>query len=830
MKFFRNGLMILLLCILFIFISIDILAAQTELNSYSRIIHTPIQTANAGRDILLKARIEPKEYIISDIRIYYRNMGDSDYNYVEMIEETASHRAVIPGKSVNPPITEYFILVLFENGETLTLPERDPYNDPYQITILDETYSTKSEKKLGERIESDYFKILYPAPNQFVAWDEPLVIAIGFNKERENFDISAISLKLDDRNMTSELIVSDFIISLTTQNLSSGKHTILVKGYDDTKQIIDSIQWSFYINKRKMYGDKKAHSFSGRVYSDIREEKVKSRILDTINSGFNFSGNYGNTRYRASAFITSREKLHLQPRNRYLIEVGTKKFGIKLGDVNPRFNNLILWGKRVRGINLVLKLGYFNLDIVHGTTNRSNEGILYPYTIDALTAERIYLHPENGDTVNTVNGIYRTGVYQQNLIGLRPSFGSRDRFQLAFNFLKVKDDAKSIQNGISPRDNLVFGPELYLAFDNKKIEFISQASYSILTNDISTGSLSRAEVDSIFDVNLPFDPENFENLIILNESTSPLEPRELTSLSYQSRLSLKYMGNNFRIIYKKIGSDYYSLGNSFLRTNIRGFSVFDRIQLLKNRLYLNIGYDFFDDDLNNQNDENPDTEMTQLNTLYVGFSYIPVNTKLPRLNITYKDHDRDNGTESEYAINNNTRDISAQISYSFTAWNMRNTFDVGVTGSDRVDDINPMSSNLVSDFTMASLRTEFLFPLRTSLTYSSNQTETGRDEYLMSFKYRQFTAGATYLLIDNKLKLNVSLNRIYSNGASNALGTESLEKYVDYERTGLNFGASLRLAHRHNFLLDSMYIIFNDKLNSTHYNDYIVRFRYEIRI
>ena len=59
---------------------------------------------------------------------------------------------------------------------------------------------------------------------------------------------------------------------------------------------------------------------------------------------------------------------------------------------------------------------------------------------------------------------------------------------------------------------------------------------SLTTQDISTGPLTRAQVDSVFgDVDLPFDPSDYRRILILNASTFPLRPHELSSLACPSR-------------------------------------------------------------------------------------------------------------------------------------------------------------------------------------------------------------------------------------------------------------------------------------------------------
>ena len=805
--------------------------AQSADDVMFRVIHAPTRTCYARIDIFLSAQIEPYGHAASLIRIYYRNKGDEDYAYAEMTEDTDGYSGKIPGDVVRAPAMEYLIVAMSRDDAVATAPAQNAYHFPYEITIIERTQTVTSDVDEKTKTQSDYFEILHPEPNIYVSSEDPQVIAIGFKGDLFKSKISAISLFLDNKNQTSKAVVSEHILTFTADKLKPGRHYIILNGHDSEGSVIDMMHWAFQVRddgSKKQIG--KLSLGGGKLFSDIRSERVKSQRLNTYNSGFNIYGEYNHIRYSASSFFSSLEEDYLQPRNRYFFEIGTRKIGMRLGDINPRFNDFILWGKRVRGLGLYLTLGYFNLDFVYGQTNRANEGTPYPFIVDGQTGEKIYLHPQSGDTVKSITGILQTGVYTQNLIGLRPSFGSGNKFQLALNFLKVKDDHKSIENGVLPQDNIVIGPEISAAFDQKRIVFTSQAAYSVLTKDISSGALSKSDIDSVFNVNLPIDPKDYSSIIILNGSTRPLAPKELTSLSYQARLSLNYLKNKIMITYKNIGSDYYSLGNSFLRTNLRGFSVYDRIHLWNKQLFLNLGYEYFHDKLDNQRDTNPETDITLLHTISVGLSFLPMSSRIPKLNVMYRDHNRDNELQSTYAIKNNTEDISIELGYNFNLFNLSNSVNFGINGSNRIDDINPIYSNLLSDLKLFTLRTEYSIPLNTTLSYSGNRTETGKEANLMTFDFQQLTASAMYLLFETRLKLNASMNYIIAKGSSKPAGSDVLQDHLNYNRTGMTLGASFNVAYRHRFLIESMYIRFFDELKLQRYNDYIVRFRYELII
>ena len=820
----KNQLKTFSLCFfLLLFCHSSLVQAQS-----SPLIHFPVSAAFTGQDIVLEAKFENLNLQVTYVRIFYRMQGTEDYQYIEMDEETDRFVGAIPGAEVKSPAMEYFILALMSDQSVMTNPESNPFYSPHYVSVTEQVIEQKPvEKEIrstgGAKITT---LILSPEPGETIPPDE-FVIAVSFISEEGTIDAKSVKLYLDEKDVTASTEVSEYIVSYTSLSISPGIHRVRLTASDGGGNPLDPLTWEFRVaSTTEIRAVKKSSSgLRGRVYVDAKSEQITNEKLSTINSGANFSGKYGAVHYGGSFFLTSREDKEAQPRNRYLIEAGTSWIGMRFGDTNPRFNDLILWGKRVRGIEAYLKLGFLNFEFVQGETNRGIDGMRYNFQLAG--ADTIWTHPESGDTVQTIDGIYRYGTFKQTLTGLRTSLGSGRSFQLGINLLKVKDDVNSIQNGITPKDNLVVGPDLYMAFDNRRIEFRAAMAFSALTNDISSGPLTKAGIDTVFDIDLPIDPAEYEDYLILNASTIPLDPSNLTSLAYNAELKLNYMRNDLRVRYKSIGSEFNSLGNTFLRTNIEGYSVYDRIRLMQNQLYLTLGYDSYLDNLDDEDDENDFTEPTTLNTFTVGVSYYPRSRGLPKVSLNFKDHNRDNSLDTLNAVGNRTQDISVQLGYDIQLLNANHTLSVGIIGSDRVDDFMPQSSNIANDIRIFTLRSRFDSPLTTTLTFATNENTTGEDITEYTFKYNQYSFNADYLTMNNRLKLNSGVNMTSAIGSKP--GVNGDEKYTDYQRIAFNVGCHFKITPKQYILLDGYIINFKEKLDSSSYMDNIYRARYEIK-
>jgi hypothetical protein len=358
----------------------------------------------------------------------------------------------------------------------------------------------------------------------------------------------------------------------------------------------------------------------------------------------------------------------------------------------------------------------------------------------------------------------------------------------------------------------------------------------LLANDISSGSISKAQFDTTIG-EIPFDPAEYEKYFVLNTSLIPIDPSKLTSLAYQTSFKFNYFGHNLIAIYKSIGSEYNSLANSFLRKDVRGFSIYDRIRLFKNQFYLNLGYENFLEGISTRDDGEPTTEPNNYGSFSVGFSYFPSQTYLPRVSISWKKYDRNNGLDTTVtmsAVNYENRDISLQVSYDVSFMGLNHQLNFSRISNDRMDGFDRRSSNLTNNVQMFSLRTNYQVPLVTVISYATNKNDAG--EGMNGFQYQMLGASGTYSLFDGKLKLQAGWFQTSAEGtylryvddAGNPLTVPEEMKYTDYNRSAFKIGGSYNFYKKHVLVWDFNFINFDDKITGK-YTNRLMRIRYQMR-
>ncbi|MDZ7270675.1 MAG: hypothetical protein ONB17_03575 [candidate division KSB1 bacterium] len=780
----RKFVVALLVLFAFTWVSALQAPARAQVDAQARLIHLPVTSAFAQEAIEIAVKLEGTTERVVEARVYFRRPEEQGYRYVEMREDVDQWVGLIPAAEVVAPRLQYFVTVVVGTELVLTYPDYNPYYEPLEVVITERPPQEKA--KPGRGYSSLELMVLSPEPDSRLG-EQEVVVAFSLKGDPAEIDSATYRLMVDGKDVTRNAEVSAAVVTLVPKRLSPGRHTAELTARDRAGKPLRPASVNFVV----VAGAKgtRESNFTGRVYADARYEDVTNIAEETYQVGGTLAGQYGALRYGANVFTTSRERSDAQPRNRYSARLELPWIGVHLGDVNPRFNDLVLWGKRVRGLYGYLHTGVINLDLVYGETYRAVEGL--------------------GDSL----GIRRFGTYRQMLYGVRPSIGKPNRFLLALNFLKVKDDTSSILWGPSPRDNVVVGPDLFVALDRRRIELQAAAALSMTTMNTSTGAFSKAKIDSVFDTEIPIDPKQLEKLLIINDSTTPLDPRHLSSLAYTVTLRLNYFGNLIRVGYKSIGSEFYSLGNTFLRRDIRGWYASDRVRLFRNQLFCTVGLEHYQDNFS-QDDGQPALDLTTTN---LGLSFFP-GRGLPRLTVDYRRRLRDNGVDSLYTTpvdtfatgeNSLTSDYMVQLAHDFALFDLQHTLSFNWISSNRSDRlsssqaIGSTAGELNTALRMLSLRTRFAVPLVTTVNYAWNENRALGGSNQFSFK--MLDLGAEYKLLGEALTVHAGIRRIAAHGLVGSDGT------IKYNKNSYLLGAVFRPLSSWFMYADLSYINFIDR-------------------
>lgn len=762
----------------------------------------------------LTIRIELRQgEAIERVYFVYRPFAESEWTQVEMDLRGNLATTRLPATALRTPFLEYYI-VMFERSGRIeshplsesTNPLARPPSRPFQIPVID-----KHEDQQAVFLSPELDATFSP---------EDVLISVSLLRADSVVVKRATLLYLDGADVTKQTIKSDDLLVYVPDNnrvrLAPGKHRVTVMLFNRLGNLHRQV--TTYFNVLDDAGGPLRPTadqflYNGTVDIESRREKVNGKARWYNRGGTRFSGRYDEWRFTGNLYITSEEDASRQPQNRYYAAVESPWLLLGYGDNYPLFPQLILNGKRLRGLNSALRLGKFNLDLALGKTARGVEGTLIKtIPVAALEAEQRADRFAAYARIDTATwGKYTYGTYARNIFALRPSFGSGERYQIGFTWLKSKDDVSSIRYGTRPQENLVLGADLVSKFDQGRIELAAQAAFSAYNSDISSGSFTDAYIDTVYkkDAAAIKDARDIlKSFITVNDNLRPLSFKKLSTMAYDASLSLNYFDNAFKIGYLFRGSDYTSFGQTFLRNDVAGFSLFDRIRLFGNECVITIGFERLHD---NTSDSKAAT--TRFTTLNVAASYDPRND-MPSITVGYTRYANRNGLvspifDSTSTVHDQTNRVFFLGQHRFRYFAVHNvTASISTSLRDDYTVRNLDVRNMAVSFT---LNTKFDIPLQTTLGYTSN--------------VNRFPAGALGKTAElNYATLLLAGNYTVAEGRG-AFGAAISPTFGDFQRFAFDFTGQWSLTPLMSVVLQYSLFVNQGALNDDFWS---LKYRYEL--
>ncbi|MBN1540937.1 hypothetical protein JW992_02245 [candidate division KSB1 bacterium] len=834
----------------FVRVVMVLLASVAVLYAEPNLLHMPPPQIFSGHDAKLQFTVEPLGTRLIFAQLYYRRAGDNNFQEIPFSPQGNGWAALIPAGDVTGVGVEYFISALLIDDIVLTYPVYNPYKEPQRLDVLPapvkpEIQQVKSAAAMPTSMvepEKTAEPAIAATPADSIDWpqtDDEIIIlspddhaampaadllfAASINRD-EPIDSNNVKLFLDGQEISDGLEISEYIVSYVPKSIPAGNHWFkLVLQRSAQPSLSRVVHFSVQSEEKPL---SIPATFSSSFFAEARSEEISNREESFAFAGGRFDGQTGSLSYSGRLLFTSLEKSTFQPRNRYTFSVGTKWLGLSAGDTYPRYNDLILWGKRVRGVSGYLRLGFFNLEATYGEIRRAVQG-------DSLQLRR--------------------GTFGRKTLAIRPSFGSGQKFQLGLTLVKTRDDTSSITYGQNPHDNLVFGPDLRLSFDRGRFVLTASGAMSLSTRNIQGGAIDAEQISEALGqkVDLPVDPQDLSRYLIINDSTFPIDPRGGSSVAWDVSLRLNYYRNLLRIGYKSIGSEYLSLTNDWIRTDVQGLYFSDRMRLFSNKLYLTLGYENYQDNYSRQ-DANPSVD---LKTFNYSLSWFP-GSGLPHVTASLRTHYRDNGLpeDSLTTINRNLgsdgdstyvldyrdnqlhRDLSLTIGYDLNIWERDHTLQFSLLTYNMQDRYKPTrpagysSLEFSSNLWMVSWTSNIRQDLRTSWQFASTRNQTGEDS---DYRYRIIGGLAEWELNQRRFG---ALAEIRHTTMENRYLTviendNSAEVSADVFRTLFRFGGWYQIRSGMRLTLDANFFSIKQKNDfyptPKGYTDRIIRLRYE---
>lgn len=732
-------------------------------NSFAQLTETisSITVGTARENQPLSFRVDLMQAAnINSVVLFYRAFGQNEYDRQEMEIIGNSARYTIPSDKILPPFIEYAV-VIESNGQVIdSYPIGFPNISPIQITI--ESTSPKDKEII----------ILTPDFNESVNIRE-LFISISLIRASDNVDKAKTRVFLNTTEITDKMLFADDLILFYAENFPNtvrpGNFILRVDLYDKNGNLYHTYSSGFSVFESGRFAFQESigdFQYTSRITGETRNENISN--VNTLYSrlNVNFNGKYDDWKVNGLMLLTSEERGGIQPQHRFNIGIENSWLDLKYGDNFPQFPNMIIDGKRVRGFLGSLKFGFVNLQTVFGEVNRAAEGKL----LEVLSSNNVSLS-SNIIEIDSAKyggpfGRISQGTYSRKLFAIRPYFGTGENFQLGFSYLHSIDDKNSIEFSQRPQENLVVGSDLTIGVDERNVLFQAQSAISVSNTNIAPGSFTDAQIDSFVNSggagssaeDLKKLRDILEKFITFNQFIKPLNPEKFATLSNEASLSLNYFNNFLKITYLYRGNDFQSFGQSFLRTDVKGFNINDRLRLMENKLFLSLGYESLSDNL-----QKTKLNTTKYQTLNTSISYFPRNY-LPNVTVAFSRFANKNdapdfipgptppGSPPSLKVDDITNRILLNLSYDFEYYVKHNT-SFTFANSDRKDK-GPAQNDGTNNSITFTLNSTWDNNLSSSLSLTHNANKIGVSE----FKYTSVYLGGRYRMLQGKLILSSSIS------------------------------------------------------------------------
>ena len=562
----------------------------------SNIYHIPPQPPATGDAVSFEATISIDVQVI-EANLFYRMNGQQSYKEIELKFLGNTWTATISKVPEGDEI-EYFFLFDLQDGSSMVLPDENPNQNPFilSVTPMSTLKSNFNKTKAINISQKEYnFLVINPQENDIVYSDAVLFMVSLYNIPE--IDVSSIHLYLDDKDVTTDALVTPDIVTFIPEKVDPGVKIFTIKASTNNGYTIPPFHYTIPVISTKKSRSKFRYSVKGKSAASLDQiamEQGGDERLNIYQNDLFLKAGWPWLQFKSRIKITSEESPYKQPKNKYLATLESGKFfKISVGDFMPSLSPYTINGKQIRGIGTELKLGWIQFQSAQGELERAIQGI--DNTDRSYEVLSVYR-----DTTKTIYELDRRGyTFRNDLSSYRLALNIRDKIIFGSTFMTTKSDIKSIEKeltnanfsvsvdtsletesqldagiytfgkfqelvndqfgyqlldsgwgGNKPQQNLVAGTDFKFKLDENKFQLEGYWAISFLNKNIWDGTMTLAEMDTLMGdsldgqilgmtdtLSIP-NPTEFEDLMTINMNLVPIIPIDINAFGDSASVDL----------------------------------------------------------------------------------------------------------------------------------------------------------------------------------------------------------------------------------------------------------------------------------------------------
>ncbi len=556
-----------------------VLAALLWLASLPALVvnHVPPLGYESGRQQELRLEVLQGWSELAEGTLYYREQGGSWYQQSKLSREspdgpwlTGVLPAAAPGRGY-----EYYFQFALANGDVATLPVAEAASRPFRLD---------PRSGLGE--EEAAFVLLSDEPA--IPASGGYVLAVSWYALEDELDLATLQVFVNGKNVNGRAVIGDNALVYRDAHPRPGQTTAYLTARTKGGRSLYSATWVTQIKASGRGSElplnlRGAVNAGANVYVSAKDPGavVWGSDKDDAWASLELNSEYKKLAVSAYSYLSTLDKDQPQSVNRYRLGLALPGWESYLGDYAPDLSKLTMSNKNLRGIYSSLATRGFGLTLALGEMLRAVEGDAY----EEAGAQK-----------------YGAGTFKQEALALRMRVGSEQGFSLAFSGTRNRDiisslDTMYVQDGGAqiafPRDNLVLGSEARLNLPAQNTVLGLEGAFSLYNKNTLTGALSQSELGSYLGEDADIDPQQFEDIFIINTHVQPLpisgtikHPFPFSAWTAYAR-SL-WFNNLMNLSYSRVGPYYRALSAGYLHNDAATLSFTDQFNY-KQYLFLTAG-------------------------------------------------------------------------------------------------------------------------------------------------------------------------------------------------------------------------------------------------
>ena len=451
------------------------------------IIHERIHEAPHNLPCWVEAYLNTTEEDIHRFSLLYRSKGSLEYLEAPMmLTGHLKYSSSIPGNFMERDLVEYYLLLELSDGKTVTFPQAHAIYSPIiiQIDLPSEKIIPITSSEIDNfdivGLSSDIV-IISPKPGERVK-SQDLFIALSYFGEKD-VDPTNVKVYIDWLDVSNRADIDSTYLSLSSEGITPGLHTVTVNISNKFGQKFDDISWSFTVLPGNVAGAGLIRKQSGRLWVNYTGGNVDNSAMNIGELNLQYAIDLDWLQSSSQYQKSSLENKFDQPYDRYAFDFKNNLMSIKLGDSYPHIDQFAMNGHHVRGVNFNFGIGPLSLDIIKGNTARVIQGNPVENAIEISEID-------STDLNNLVITLSRNNyTFQQELLAAKIGFRIGDKFYWDVNYIKVEDNIATVIKEI-PNAEIIIVPELQssmssISYENL-INLMDHDDYSILSPQVGS--------------------------------------------------------------------------------------------------------------------------------------------------------------------------------------------------------------------------------------------------------------------------------------------------------------------------------------------------------